>query len=150
MPDIVRTIAFGGAAAALLAACASSSSAEEEMANWQEDARLGEKVDRICFSDSIDSFRMATRDAVIVRKGVNREYLVEMVGQCPDLDNANSLNFDTSPGSSCVTRGDKIYAHDSGFGVDRSGVAQLRCPIRAIYEWNEDALDDEAGMNVEE
>ena len=147
MTDTIRAITFGAASAALLAACSSSPSADEEMADWREDARLGEQVDRICFSDNIDNFRMTTRNTVIVEKGVNDEYLIETFNNCNDLDFAQSLSFDTFPGASCVTKGDSIYAYDSAFGPQDGDIPPIRCPISAIYEWNEDAAEeeDEAG-----
>lgn len=127
-----------------LAACTSQPDAgNDEPEAWRTDARLGEKVDRVCFASNIDSFRMATRNSVIVEEGVNDEYLIETVGSCYDLDRANSLSFDTFPGASCVTKGDSIYAFSSAFGPDRTDIPPARCPIRAIYEWNEDAAEGE-------
>lgn len=132
-------------ASALFAIVGCSTAPDEATGNdaeaWREDARLGEQVDRVCFASNIDSFRMATRGSVIVEEGVNDEYLIETVGNCYDLDRANSLSFDTFPGASCATKGDSIYAYDSVFGPDRTDIPPARCPIRAIYEWNEDAAD---------
>ena len=131
-----------------IAACTSQPEpGEDEREAWRTDARLGEQVDRVCFASNIDSFRMATRNSVVVEEGVNDEYLIETVSSCYDLDNANSLSFDTFPGSGCVTKGDSIYAFRSAFGPSRSDIAPVRCPIKAIYEWNEDAID--AGEPVE-
>ena len=142
MQKLIQSLALGAAAAAMLAACSSAPSDEEEMADWMNDARLGEKVDRICFQSSIDNFRMPTRKTVIVEKGVNKEYLIEVMGSCHDLKNANALSFDTFPGSSCVSKGDSIYGYDSVFGPDSAGIPPMRCPITAIYEWNEDAAEE--------
>lgn len=127
-----------------LAACTSQPDAANDAPEaWRSDARLGEKVDRVWFASNIDSFRMATRNSVIVEEGVNDEFLIETVGSCHDLDGANSLSFDTFPGASCVTKGDSIYAYRSAFGPDRTDIPPARCPIRAIYEWNEDATENE-------
>lgn len=142
MKSMIRTLAFGTVSAALLAACSTSPDTEES-ADWLNDARLGEKVDRICFTGSIDNFRAATRETVIVEKGVNDEYLLEMMGKCSDLDRAQSLSLDTFGGSSCLTKGDSIFAYDSVFGPDRTDMPAMRCPIRGIYKWNEDALEDD-------
>ena len=129
-----------------LAACTSQPDAgTDEPEAWRTDARLGKKVDRVCFASNIDSFRMATRNSVIVEEGVNDEYLIETVGSCYDLGGANSLSFDTFPGASCVRKGDSIYAYDSAFGPDRTDIPPARCPIRGIYEWNEDAAEDAEG-----
>jgi hypothetical protein len=81
---------------------------------------------------------------------VNDEYLVEVTGSCYDLDRAQSLSFDTFGASSCISRGDSIYAYDSVFGPDRTDIPPVRCPIKAIYKWDEDAADQEAMMDGEE
>ena len=144
---MIRTkLLFALSASALfaLAACTSQPDASnDEPEAWRTDARLGEQVDRVCFASNIDSFRMATRNSVIVEEGVNDEYLIETVASCYDLDGANSLSFDTIPGASCVTKGDSIYAYRSAFGPDRTDIPPARCPIRAIYEWDEDAAEGE-------
>ncbi|WP_084396796.1 DUF6491 family protein [Henriciella aquimarina] len=143
MTHLIRSLAVATAASAMLAACSSAPADSENENEWMQDARLGEKVDRICFRSNIDSFRQNTRNTVIVEKGVNDEYLLQTMGNCYDLDHAQSLSFDTSMGSSCLTKGDSIYAFDSVFGPDRTDPPSIRCPIAAIYEWNEDAAEDE-------
>jgi len=150
MPDIFHSLTMTAAAATMLAACSGAPTQEENPAEWMSDARLGEKVDRICFQSSVDSFRSHTDSTVIVEKGVNDEYLIETMGRCHDLDFAQSLSFDTFPGSGCITRGDSIYAYDSVFGPDRTDPPTIRCPISAIYEWDEEAADQEANMDGEE
>ena len=150
MTNFIKLFTFGAAASALLAACSTPAGGEPDIPEWMNDARLGEKVDRICFTQSVDSFRMPTRDTVIVEKGVNDEYLIEMFASCHDLDNAQSLSFDTFAGSSCITKGDSIYAYDSAFGPDSTGIPPVRCPISAIYEWNEEAAEQEEDMDGEE
>ncbi|MEM5517266.1 DUF6491 family protein [Henriciella sp. AS95] len=140
------TFALTAASAALLmalAGCSSTAASDETADEWRTDARLGERVDRICFGSSIDNFRNATRNTVIVEKGVNDEYLIETVGRCYDLDHALSLSFDNSPGAGCISRGDAIYAYDSVFGPSQTDMPSVRCPIAAIYEWDEDAAEDE-------
>lgn len=149
---MTKSILFPVAASALaLAATAcSTTEADTEAEAWRTDARLGEKVDRICFSSSIDNFREATRNSVIVTKGVSDDYLIEMLGSCHDLRNAMSLSLDTFGGSSCIGKGDSIYAYDSVFGPDETDLRPMRCPISAIYEWDEDAVDEEDTMDGEE
>lgn len=144
MSNLLKTMTLATAAAALVGACSTAPDAGNQAAEeWRTDARLGEKVDRVCFASNIDSFRMPTRNTVIVEEGVNDEYLIETMGSCYDLDGANSLSFDTFPGASCVTKGDSIYAYDSAFGPGMNDIPPVRCPISAIYEWNEDASEDQ-------
>ena len=145
-------LACSAASLAILAGCSAAGDENRSEAEWLSDKRLGDKVDRICFKSSVDSFRSPTRNTVIVEKGVNDEYLIETFASCYNLAHAQSLSFETFPGSGCITKGDNIYAYDSAFGPDRTGLDPVRCPIKAIYEWNEDALDEEeeADMGDEE
>jgi hypothetical protein len=125
-----------------VAACSSAPADRSDEDAWRTDARLGERVDRICFRSTIDNFREASRNSVIVERGVNDEYLIETIGSCYDLDNAMSISFDERVGSSCITRGDNIYAFDSAFGPDRTDLPPVRCPIAGIYKWDEGAAGE--------
>ena len=141
MKHLIRTALACGAVTAMVAACTSAPDEQAADADWMTDARLGEQVDRICFSSSIDNFRAPSRDTVIVEKGVNDEYLIQTFGNCYNLRNAQALSLDTFGGSSCLSKGDAIFAYDSVFGPDKTDIGPVRCPIKAIYEWNEDALE---------
>ena len=129
-----------------LSACATANTpeaiAEREQARADEvfanDIRRGEIVDRVCFASNIDSFGETTRRAVVVREGRDR-YLIETFGGCFDLDWAQSLAIDSF--SSCLTKGDRIFASDSAFGFDKQDLRQS-CRIKAIYEWDPDATED--------
>ena len=143
MKHLIRTALACGAVTAMVAACTSAPDEQAADADWMTDARLGEQVDRICFSSSIDNFRAPSRDTVIVEKGVNDEYLIQTFGNCYYLRNAQELSLDTFGGSSCLSKGDAIFAYDSVFGPDKTDIGPVRCPIKAIYEWNEDAAEAE-------
>ena len=109
---------------------------------FADDPRRGEEVKRVCFARQIDSFGETTDRAVVIREGRDY-YLLETFGGCFDLDWAQSLAIDSA--SSCLTKGDRIFASDSAFGFrNRSGHAQS-CPIKAIYEWDRDAEAEEDG-----
>lgn len=140
-----------------LSACATANTpeaiAEREQARADEvfanDIRRGEIVDRVCFASNIDSFGETTRRAVVVREGRDR-YLIETFGGCFDLDWAQSLAIDSF--SSCLTKGDRIFASDSAFGFDKQDLRQS-CRIKAIYEWDPDATkdaDEDEGENAPE
>lgn len=150
MNSNLHLAALPAAALLSLVACTSAPASHSDEDAWRTDARLGEKVDRICFRSNIDNFRGETRNSVIVERGVNDEYLVTTFSDCYDLQNAQSLSFDSPGASSCLTKGDSIYAYDSAFGPDRTDIPSVRCPISAIYEWHEDAADQEADMDGEE
>lgn len=126
-----------------VSACATDTSpealAEREQARADEvfagDVRRGEQVDRVCFASNIDSFGETTRRAVVIREGRDR-YLVETFSGCFDLDWAQSLAIDSF--SSCLSKGDRIFASDNAFGFDKQDLRQS-CRVKAIYEWDPDA-----------
>lgn len=143
------TTALTGAltgAALVLASCATGPDGEanarpQGFEDYENDPRLGERVDRICFGSQIDSFGETTSETVLLEAGVNDWYLVHTY-RCSELDFAQSLRFDRF--GSCLSRGDDIIAYDSAFGPDNTGPAPRNCPIRAIYEWDEDAVEEDA------
>ncbi|MAK60875.1 MAG: hypothetical protein CMK09_07845 [Ponticaulis sp.] len=129
----------------LLSACAAAANggmAEKEpagVAKFAGDPRLGEQVDRMCFASNIDSFSQNTRDTVVLEMSPGKDFLVE-TSSCFDLDRAQSVAIDAH--SSCVTRGDRLLVSDSVFSASSStGAGPNRCFIKAIYAWDEKALD---------
>ena len=144
MTNLLKPVMLATATIAILGACSTAPAADEQADEWRSDARLGERVDRICFRSSIDNFGQTTRNSVVVERGVNDTYLIETSGYCRDLKNALSLTFDSFPGSGCVTTGDSLYAYDSVFGPDETSIPSIQCPIRAIYKWDEDAVEEDA------
>jgi len=110
-----------------------------------DDPRQGEQVRSICFARSIDNFRTikGEDDVVLLEKGVNDWYRVELSGACGyrHLRFAQAISIDSRPSGGCVRRGDILVFHDSAFGGrDRF---KRRCFISDIYEWDPDALNDE-------
>lgn len=114
------------------------------------DPRIGKKVKSICFQSSINGWKAVKGedDVVLLERGVNDWYRVELLGACPSrvFRSAFAIGIESRPAGGCVSRGDVIIVED-GPGFNR------RCTITGIYEWNEDALeesedeetDDEAG-----
>ena len=130
------------AAISLVAACATTSSDEPKgAAKYADDARLGEKVDKICFKRNIDGFSRTTRDTVVVSAGVNKDYLIEVRGPCSNLNHAQSIAIDSS--LSCVTRLDSILVSTSAFSLRDNLGGPQRCIVNEIYVWNEDAATEE-------
>lgn len=140
-------IAALAASALALTACATGPGTDgadarpQGFADYQGDARLGERVDRICFGSQINSFGETTDETVLLESGVNDWYLVHTFS-CPDLDYAQSLSFDRY--GSCLRQSDAVIAYRSFTGPDRSEPAPQGCRIRAIYEWDPDAADEAA------
>lgn len=125
-------------------ACATATSPEALEAREQAkadavfagDPRRGEEVDRLCFARQIDSFGETTKRAVVVREG--RDYfLVETFPGCFDLDWAQSLAFD--PATSCLSRGDRVFAFDNVFARTDKFSHQQSCRVKTIYKWDRDA-----------
>ena len=116
------------------------SSRSDAIAETLDDARVGEEVDKICFTRGIDSFSEEKRNSVVLRRGVNDEYLV-VTRSCTNLDMAQSLRLDSALG--CLRRQDYIRVYQSAFGPsDADRFAFDRCQIDAIYKWDDDALED--------
>ncbi len=136
-PTIAAVMAIG-----MLAACAPTDTtpADNDVAE-APDPRRGEEVKKVCFSSQIDSFGETTRRTVVVRKSIKERYLIETYS-CFNLDHAQGLSFDTF--SSCISKGDYLFAFDSPFvsGSDKS--FKNRCAIKAIYKWDPDAEVEEA------
>ena len=133
----------------VVSACATATTPEQLEARetkraaevFADDPRRGELVDKVCFASQIDSFGLTTKRAVVVREGGDR-YLVETFPGCFDLDWAQSLAIDSF--GACLTKGDRILAFDSVFPNNRHRSSQQSCRVKAIYEWDRDAVAEEA------
>ena len=104
------------------------------------DPRIGEEVRQICFARSIDGWRhpKGLGKAVLLEKGVNDWFLVEVSGPCrsSDFRFAESIGIDTRPAGGCLSRGDRILVRGAGNFVNR-------CIVTRIYEWDDDAVEDD-------
>lgn len=109
--------------------------------DYEGDPRLGERVDRICFGSQINSFGETTNETVLLESGVNDWYLVHTYS-CQDLRFAQSVSFDRY--GSCLGQSDAVIAYRSFTGPDRSEPDPQRCRIRAIYDWDPDAVAEAA------
>ena len=110
------------------------------------DPRRGAEVKQVCFARNIDGFGATTRNTVVISEGRD-DYLVETYNGCFELNHAQSLAVDSS--SSCLSRGDDIIAFDNVFGSDNTGARSLPCKIKAIYEWDKDAVEAEPDDETE-
>lgn len=121
-------------ASTLLGACASAPGepAKKGLEKYAGDPRLGEETNKICFTSSIDGFSMNDRDTVLLHDGSKR-YMVEVTGNCFDLDNAQSIALDDATG--CLTPGDSIIVAETIGG----SFGSRRCMIREIHTWDRKA-----------
>lgn len=125
----------------VVAACASTAESDNKakgIAAFKDDARLGEKVDKICFNRNIDGFSNNERKTVVLTSGVNKDYIVEVRGVCLNLSHAQSIGIDST--LSCVRRGDYLIVSDSAFSLnDGAGIGPDRCLIDRIHKWDKKA-----------
>ena len=128
---MLRTAAFLLASTVALAACQSTGTPSPRgMAAYADDPRLGEPVDRICFASTIDGFSNNERDTVVLREGRD-EYMIEVFGACPELENAFTIGIDSATG--CLTNMDAIIIGDTLGG---SGIGPRRCTIKEMRKWD--------------
>lgn len=142
-------LSLSAAALMALGACATDGqpTRSDVIAETLADVRVGEEVDKICFTRGIDSFSEEKRNSVVLRRGVNDEYLV-VTRSCPNLDMAQSLRLDSTLG--CLRRQDSIRVYQSAFGPsDADRFAFNRCQIDAIYKWDDDAIEDDVDEEPE-
>jgi hypothetical protein len=121
----------------LIAACASAllvascTTPPTETAEAKPDPRQGKEVRQICFNQQIRNWRENDRRSIIVEKGVNEEYKLDLIGTCEPEDAFLNIGLISRVGGgSCLSSGDKLVT-DARF--DGS------CSIRRIYEWHKDA-----------
>lgn len=119
---------------------ATSESKPKGAAKYEGDARLGEKVDKLCFTSNIDSFGDNTRDTFTVREGRDY-YLIEVFGSCLSLEHAMTIRLPSS--SICLRPGDHVIVSDSLTGRGDPSFSTQRCLVNAIYKWDPKAKSDE-------
>lgn len=127
----MKTIAFSILALGALAACSSApgEARPRGIEKYADDPRLGEAIERICFTSTIDGFSMNGRETVLLHEGRDR-YMVEVSAGCLDLEFAQTLALDST--LSCLSRGDAlIVSHASG-----GSFGPQRCLIREIRKWD--------------
>ncbi len=126
---------LGSLFAILLAGCAAS--AEGDAADGNDidaeiAARQGEEVDRVCFARSINGWRSLGRRSILIEKGVNDWYKLDLIGTCDPQWAFDAIAIRTRPaGASCLRRGDRIDTPDRSVSGS--------CAITKIYRWNEAA-----------
>jgi hypothetical protein len=126
-----------GAAALLTAAC--TTPATETAAMAEPDPRQGAEVRQICFTQQIRGWREHDRRSIIVEKGVNQEFKLDLIGTCQPDDAFLTVGLDTRVGSgTCLSTGDRLVTDVTYDGS---------CSIRRIYEWNKDAGAATASAN---
>ena len=133
---VMPTIASG----LFLVACAGMPANEQERAALEAEiaARQGTEVDRICFVRNIDGWRPLGDEALLLEKGVDDWYMVELTGTCEPEWAFDAIAIRTRPGAAlCLTRGDSIATFDAPL--------EGTCFISHIYEWDDEARVADVG-----
>ena len=124
----------------LLAACATAEPTETEAQDegfaFAEDPRVGAEVGKACFPGGPDDRLVLGEDAVaFFRPG--RSVVADVSG-CRGLRSADidvTVGFETT----CLSAGDVLLVGEARTPLGPGTVAapvQLRCPVRALYEWD--------------
>lgn len=104
------------------------------------DPRIGEEVNKICFSSSIRGWSAVKGEdgVILLERAVNDWYRVEVNATCTAgrIQRADSIGLDSFTGSGCLERADTIILNDL---VDPN----RRCVIKRINKWNKDAAAPE-------
>ncbi len=134
----VALVSLGG----VVAEDGQTKQAPEDAEDAATPSRLGPEVTRICFGRSINGWKTVDGhgDAVLLSKGVNDWFLVEVSGNCraSDFKFAQMIGIESHPAGGCIRRGDYIL-------VEGGGGFTNRCFIQGLYEWNDDAPEEDAG-----
>lgn len=129
----------------VLLACAAPTSEDDAEEDPLEDLRVGEEVNRICFTSGINGFSSWDGpNGLLLRRGVNDRFLVLVDGGCFNTENALRVGIDERFGSGCLTRGDRLFVSDRLFPDRGDPFAVQSCRVLAIYDWDEDAVDNAA------
>ena len=139
-------------AAAVLAACVSTtptapasvatSTEPRGAARFTEDPRLREEIESACFARNIRGFSENTEDTVILRRSTNVRYLIEMAGDCVDLEQAKTIALINR--QRCVRPGDRIFVSRFINNLNDGDFTTGQCIISAVYAW-----DHKAGQSTE-
>jgi hypothetical protein len=110
------------------------------LARFADDPRLGEEIESACFARNIRGFSDNTEETVVLRRSTNVRYLIEMVGLCIDLEQAQTIALINR--QRCVRPGDRIFVSRFLTGLDDGDFTTGQCTIGAIYAWDHTAKAD--------
>lgn len=115
--------------------CATASA--DKTAARKADPRQGEEVNQICFTRNINGWQALGSRSLLLNKGVNDWYKLDLIGTCRPDWAFNAIALRTTGGSSCLSKFDAIKTFDDP-------VSMGSCQIQHIYKWNKDAGGDKA------
>lgn len=119
-------------AASLLAGCASNDDLVKAKYDKENDPRVGDEIERVCFNNNISGWSDVDNDnnALLVHFGAKRSYKVKLIGMCEADWAMARIAVVSRIGSSCMSVGDKIV-------TDAQMNSLSSCTITDIYEWHD-------------
>ncbi len=134
----MRFFIFGTLFIPALLACANTETETKAkpkgIAEFANDPRLGEKIDKICFLRAMRGFKTINDRTILLRKNRKERYAIETYGTCMDLDFAWELGFLES--STCLRTYDRfVITRGTSAPIERT------CTVKSIHKWNEAAKD---------
>ena len=118
-----------------------NASADEKADASKPDPRIGEETRQICFARTINGWKplKGVDDVVLLQKGVNDWYYVELTGYCPSriFQTAEAIGIESKPTGGCLSKGDVIIVKDTGGFPSR-------CFVTKISTWDDKAKAPEA------
>ena len=121
---------------ALVAGCASSQS-EKVQIPLENDPGVGDVVQQLCFTRSLNSWQNVDNDRnALILKMHNRDlYKLKLSSGCDPDWAFTTIAIISRPGSGCLSRGDRLKTDG-----DMSRGYGSACTILAINKWNPDAV----------
>lgn len=125
IPTSAGLMAVAALSIAALSACAG---------NPPGPARTADNTDRQCFlASQVNGFHAVDRDTVIVRVGASRNYQLEILGTCPDINWSSRVGIRSTGGGSWICRGmDAELVVPAATGFDR-------CPVLSVQAISREA-----------
>lgn len=138
MMSLSRSITAIIAVAGLTTACAASDEERVDLTdNPLTDKRVVEEVNQLCFARTINGFRnWDAGEGVILRQGVNNEFLVTFQGVCQPLDNAQRVGVNNRFGSGCIRQGDRLFISEAVFSGRNAPFESDFCVVRDVFAFD--------------
>lgn len=118
--------------AAALAVCAAAPASAQPAQGVR-----GPEVSNVCFNRNINNWREMGRGQLLIERGVDDWFLVEMSGGCDAGLSRLTIAIEDRGGGGCLDAGDRITFSD--------GAITRQCTVRRIYEWDEDGESEPYG-----
>ncbi len=106
----------------IVSACASSVPSRD---NALAEGTRGETVQSVCFTRQINSWYPLSDEAIIVQRGLDEYFRLQLIGLCEPDEAFSSVNLRTRSGA-CVSPGDQI---------EIPGDYAPECTIQRIDSW---------------